>query len=460
MKTTTSFLPRTSFSPLRSSFFLLPSFLLAFLSTSGCGRAPEAASARAAAPEAARVSTVTPERATVRRTTEQPGQVEPFEVAPIHAKLAGYVRSVNVDIGDRVKKGQVLAELDVPEVEAEFQQKSAAVELATADRALADAAVGVARSAVASAEAKAVEVKATTRRTEADLVRWQAEAGRIEQLTRESAVTGSLRDETRGKLESARAARDETAAKVHTSEAALAEAKAALHQAGAETAAADARVKVAAADARRAGALAGYARIISPFNGVITRRNVDIGHLTIPGGAAEPLFVVARADRVRVVVFVPENVAARVEPGDPAQVRFPALDGRIVAGKVARTSFALDPATRTLRAEIDLESLDGVLRPGLYAHATIIADESRDALTVPASAVVREPGKTFCVVAERGRARRQEVRVGLFDGVRVEVLAGLEPDEAVVAANADSLIDGQPVQAVPSEKPATPAPKP
>jgi RND family efflux transporter MFP subunit len=401
------------------------------------------------------VTTVQPSRATLRRLTEEPGEIEPFESAAVHAKLAGYVKSVSVDIGDRVRAGQVLAELDVPEVAAEAQQKHAAVEQAEADRAQSVAAVEVARSVIVSAEAKLAEVNATKRRAEAELARWQSESARVEQLVRESTVTGSLRDETRSKLEAARAALDENKALLRSAEAAINEAKARLDKARADATAAGASVAVAKAEARRSDAMLGYARITAPFDGMVTRRNVDTGALTVPGGSAVPLLVVARIDRVTVSVAVPEADAALVGAGDEAKVRIPALGGRVVTGKVTRTSWALDDASRTLRAEVDLPNEDGTLRPGLYVNTTIIAEERVDALAVPAAAVVRDGGSSYCVVVSGGRARRRAVQTGLNDGTLVEVVSGLTPSDEVAASGVESLTDGQPVQTSRPEPPAT-----
>src|SRR5690606_15772371 len=112
-------------------------------------------------------------------------------------------------------------------------------------------------------------------------------------------------------------------------------------------------------------------------------------------------------------------------------------------------SWALDQATRTLRAEVDLENPDGVLRPGLYAYATIIAEEATGALTLPDSAIVREEGRAYCVVVEGGVARHREVEPGLSDGQRTEVRSGLDGTEAVVTANPAALADGQAVEAAP-----------
>lgn len=432
---------------------------LALLSVvSGCAQQMEETPPRGADDgPVIRVTTVSPERMTLRRVTEEPGRVEPFESAPIHAKLAGYVKVVNVDIGDKVTRGQVLAELDVPEIEADAQRTRAGVTRAEAEARQSEAAVEVARSSLAAAEARKVEAEATTRRTEADLSRWKAEYARIEQLLRESAVTGSLRDETRGKLESARAAAEETEAKVQSALAAIQEAHAALVKAGADAAASIAAVDVAKAEARRAEALFGYHKITAPFNGVVNRRRVDPGHLTVPGGTAEPLFEVARVDKLTVVVDVPEVDAALVNAGDSARIRIQAMDGKVVEGKVSRTSVSLNESSRTLRVEIDLPGDIGgpeTIRPGSYAYARIIADLRPCALSLPVSAVVREGGKTFVVVDDGGKAKRRPVVLGLSDGSRVEVVSGLKEGEAVVLANADVLTDGQPLQAAPLEKPA------
>jgi RND family efflux transporter MFP subunit len=278
------------------------------------------------------------------------------------------------------------------------------------------------------------------------VARWQAEYNRTSRLVRESAITGAVLDEARSKLEAARAANDETAAQVRSAEAALAEAQAELTKARSDVHAAAARVDVARADLDSAEAMAAYARIVAPFDGVITRRYVHTGHLTVPGGREDPLFVAERTDRLRVVVGVPEVDAPYVQPGDRAEVRLQALDGRVVEGKVARISWSLDRATRTLRAEVDVENPDGTLRPGLYAYVTIIAEERPEALTVPAAAIVREGARTYCVVVEDGRARHREVQLGVGDGKSFEVLSGLRGDEAIVAANAGSLADGQAVR--------------
>jgi RND family efflux transporter MFP subunit len=414
----------------------------------GCERPPEIEGGRAAAPPVARVEVVRPERQTVRRTVGEPGQLQAYETAEVHARIPGYVKGWTVNIGESVKKGQLLAELSDPELEADVKQKEAAIEQAAARRKQAEAAVEVARADIAGSEAKLAEVRAGVNRAEADVARWQAEHRRVAQLFEARAQTGTLLDETRNKLRSAEAALEEVRAQVKSAEVGLVQAKAALDRALSDVAAAIAAIDVARADAGHARAMLGYTRIEAPFDGVVVRRNVDTGDMTQPGADRPPLFVVARSDIVTIAVDVPEAVATDIDPGDRATVKLQAMNGRVVEGKVSRISWALDPKTRTIRVEIDLPNPGGRLRPGLYAYATIVAEEHRDVLTVPATAIVEENGKSRCVVVADGKAARRPVVLGLNDGTRAEVVSGLSGDESVVKANAASLADGQAVQII------------
>jgi RND family efflux transporter MFP subunit len=393
-----------------------------------------------------RVEVVRPERRTIRRTVGEPGQLEAYETTPVHAKLAGYVRTVSVDIGSEIKKGQVLAELWVPEVEADVQEKHAAIAQAKARRAQAESAVKVAESTVASAQAKVSEVRAGVKRADADLTRWQLEDRRVQQLFNERAQTGTLLDETHNKLQSAEAARDEVRAKVLSAQAALSEARSQLEKARADVIAAAAAIDVAQSASRQAEAMLGYARIVAPYDGIITRRDVDTGHLTKPGADTNPLFVAARKDLVTITVAIPESDASDVKVGDRALIKLDRLKGRTVEGKVTRTAWALDPKTRTIRTEIDIPNPGGKLRPGLYAYATVIIEEHKDVLTIPTTAVVQDQSKSFCVVVADGKAVRKPIATGLSDGMLTEVASGLDASEFVVKANAASLSDGQAVK--------------
>jgi len=412
----------------------------------GCERASEGKAAVPKSSPIARVETIRPERRTVRRSVGEPGQLQAFETTELYANVQGYVKNWTVNIGEAVKKGQVLAEVAVPELEADLRRKAAEVDQATARDKQALAAVKVAEANIEGARAKLDEARAGLSRTEADLARWRAEYNRVEQLFQERAQTGSLLDETRNKLRAAEAADDEVKAQVRSAEVGLIQSRAALELAHSDRVAATAAIEVAKEDVHRVEATLGYARIEAPFDGVVTHRNVVTGQLTHPGAAAEPLFVVARSDIVTITVAVPEAFAPALNPGDRAEVRLQAMKGRIVEAKVTRVSWALDPKTRTISAEIDIANPNGELLPGLYAYATVIVDEHPDVLTIPTTALVTENDETRCVVVVGGKAERRSVEIGLNDGTLAEVVSGLRSEDEVVKANAASLVDGQPVE--------------
>jgi RND family efflux transporter MFP subunit len=299
---------------------------------------------------------------------------------------------------------------------------------------------------VAGAEAKLAEVEAGIPRAEANLALWQSQYQRVEQLFREKAQTGSLLDETRNSLHSSAATLKEVQAQVRTAKVALAQSQAALESARADVGAAAAAIEVAEADARHAQALLGYAKIQAPFDSIVTRRNVNTGDLTQPGADQPPLFIVAQSDIVTIRVDVPEAFAVAVNPGDRAEVKLQEMKGKTIEGKVTRTSWAVDTKVRTLRVEIDIPNPGSNLLPGLYAYATIVAEEHKDVLTVPTTAVIIEKEKSFCVVVVEGKAARRPIEIGLSDGTRTEIVRGLDGGEAVVKANAASLTDGQPVE--------------
>jgi HlyD family secretion protein len=416
--------------------------------TAGCGQAPAAKADQAGGAAVRRVEVVRPERAAIRRSIEEPGQIEAYEVTEIHAKVSGYVQKWNADIGAKVTKGQVLAVLSVPELDAEAEQKQALVEEAEAKLVQTKAMEDVARANLYSTQAKLEEVRAGVKRADADLARWNAEYHRIEELFHQRAQTGSLLDETRSKLKSSESTREEIEAQIHTADAAVRQSTAMLEKARADVKAATASIKVARSDARRTQALREYCTIVAPYDGVIAQRHIDVGDLTETGTHGQPLFVVVRDDVVRITVSVPEMYAPQVDPGDRVLIRLQALASHQFEGKVTRTSWILDAKNRTIRTEIDVPNPKGTLRPGLYAYATVIVEEHPGALTLPSTALVRDPSKTFCVVVVDGKAVRKPVTPGLEDRSRAELLSGLQGDETVVKAYASSLVDGQSVQII------------
>jgi RND family efflux transporter MFP subunit len=436
---------------------------------SGCSRVSSAASpepgpARAAAAEPADVPTVYPQRRTVQRTVEQPGQIEGYAQTPLYAKIPGYVSKLHVDIGDRVKEGLLLAELSVPETVEEHRQKQATVVQVRAEVVQAKRLLAVAEATLKKAEAALRLAKAGRARAESSVIRWRAEHERVRRLLRTRAGTQEEREQTVDQLRSAETALAESNATIETAEAARVESAAQRDKAVADIAVAEAKLRVAEADERRLAALVGYAQIRAPFDGVVSKRLVDVGQLLQPSGAqpesGRPLFVVVRTDPVRIFVDVPEGDAPLVRPGTPARVLVQALQEREFEGRVVRSSWVLDVQTRTLRTQIDLPNADGLLRPGMYAKARVAAEQS-GALMVPVEAVIYRDDESFVVRVEGGRAALTPVRLGRRHGQWVEVLKkqvrppegngrrvweGFTGSERIVARNPAALAEGQAVR--------------
>jgi len=403
-----------------------------------------------------RVTAGKPVRKTLKLYTSQPARIEAFEEAPLHSKLSGYVEQVLVDIGDAVQKGQVLIKLSIPEMLDDVKQKEALLAQATAEVQQAEAAVRAAKAAVDTARARVLQAEAGTGRAAGELDRSKAEYERMKELAAKSAVTQKLVDETLNQYRAAEAARDEAAATVQTARAALNEAEANVYKAQADQMAAEARERVSQADLSRAKTLLAYTEIKAPFDGVVTRRGVDTGHYVHPANdGTKALMTVLRTDKVRVFVDVPEMEAAFVDGGDtpdPAIVRVQSLGGREYQATVTRHSMSLDVSNRSLRTEIDIPNEDGVLRPGMYATASILLEQRDDVLTLPASAIVREGRDTYCCCVVAGKIDRKPVTLGLRAGDDVEIVSGLDADQLVVLARGASLQQGQPVEIITADQ--------
>jgi len=407
----------------------------------------------------AKVTVVQPERKTLRRTCTQPGQVEAFEEAPIQTKIPGYVKRVLVDIGDRVtgpqfdaqgnltQPGQVLAELAEPELEDDLQQKQALLSEAGARVEQAQAQVQVSQSMTVAAQARLREADATVERFQADAERWRSEHARIVELAASEAVTNKLVDETKQQWVSAQAAEREAAARVDAATAAIGEAEAGVVKAQSDEAVARAQQQVAAAEVRHAQSMLDYATLRAPFDGVVSTRDVHPGHFVQvgSGNSQRPLFVVVQSDRVRVFVDVPEAEAAMVDVGDAATILVDTQREAPIEAEVTRTSWSLNAETRTLRTEIDVDNPKGRLRPGMYVHATITIVERPNALVVPAAAIGRNEGETYCLAVRDGRTELVPVQLGLVAGPEVEIVSGLTESDTIVASGVAGLTGGRPV---------------
>jgi HlyD family secretion protein len=456
--------------------FLLLTLALVMI---GCNRSTPPGPSGAKAPAGPAVVKVTrPAQKPLRWVIEQPASVQPLEATPIVAKIPGYLKAIApdtaavktgvklpggqeavIDIGSVVEANQLLATLHVPELTAEVSQKAAAVEQAKAQFRQAEKEREVVAAQVKAAEELVKEVEAGVARVDADLNRWKAE---LEQVNTQ--ITGGVADtQTRIVItknwEAAKAAKAEAAAKVATATAGIAEQKARAGKAQADAEAAAERVKVAEAELARVKALESYTRVTAPFPGIITARNVHPGHFLQPatGAGGTVLFTIVRADVVRVFADVPEVSAARVAVGSPATVRVPSLGGREFAASVTRTAGVVDPATRTLRIEIDIENKASTLKPGVFATIRIPA-ETIDATVLPSQCILPADETHYAFLVENGKAVKYRVQLGRSEPGSVQVLGRRrasattgpwEPftgSEQVVMGNLGALSDGTDVK--------------
>jgi HlyD family secretion protein len=432
----------------------MPRLWCAFLfAATGCTGSPSAGTGPPSVPPA-RVQVVTPELRTIHRSISQPGSIQAFEQTPIFAKIPGYVRKWHVDMGDEVRKGDLLAELWIPEVESELHFKKEQVQQARK-------ALALAGSQVVTAKALVKEAEAALGRAEALNDYWKGQSERFTKLVGQSVLDKQTQEDAQRQYRAAAAALTEAQAKVGSAAAFVQEKELAHDKA-------DSDVKAAEADRERQADLVRYGTFLAPYNGVVTRRNINTYDFVQPptAGKGEPLYVVEQRDVMRIFVEVPEADAVAVSKGTEARVRVLALRGREWTGQVARTSYALDRTTRTLLAEIDLANPKDELRPGMYAYATIEAP-TRDVLTLPASAIVTDGDvnvgyQTFCYLVENGRLKRTAIEVGGRSPQLVQVLkkrvSGADQDprwepitgtERIVRGDLSGLADGQNVELSP-----------
>jgi HlyD family secretion protein len=430
---------------------------------SGCGHQPTVAS-ESKAPDEAPVAVGHPVQRTIHYVVEQPGRIEPFEETPIYAKIPGYVKTVAVDIGDRVKRGDLLVEMSVPEVVEAHHARQALVTQAQLGVSQSERSIDVTQASIATAQADLDVARAARQKSEANVKRWNSECERMQQLSRDKVVDTQSRDEVENQCRAAQAADKEAAARIRGGEASLIEARARLAKTKTDLAAAKNQLVVAQAEERESAAMLAYSKILAPYDGVISDRQVHTGHyLNAANGSTtgHSLLVIVRTDKVRVFAEVPESDAVRIAGGAQGHIRVQTLNDREFPGKVAGTSWSLDPTQRTLRTEIDFSNPDGTLRPGMYCHSLIDVEHGQ-AWEIPASAVLVRDETTFCYVVRDGKTRRLPLRLGLRDGDRVEVLkmqatsttpgnppTWVDPtgSETIVVVRPSELTDGQPVRA-------------
>jgi len=363
-------------------------------------------------------------RQTIRKTIEQPGHVEGFEQTPMYVKLPGFIQSWKKDIGARVKEGDILAELTVPEEVEELKRREATAALSIAEVVAAERAFDAAIADEKKAEAVVRQSEATKARADANLVRWKADFKRNEQARDKGAASDNDYDVSLQQLRTAEASVVEARAGIDSATAGFASATAARIRASAAVAVAKAQVAVAEADARRQREWLKYATIRAPFAGVVSKRNAEVMQYVMPptsGSTQPPLFVVVRTDPVRIFVDVPESEAALIDEKMPVVVRIQARGDLEIPGSVSRVGWALDQNTRTMRVQVDLPNADGRLKPGMFAIVRFMTERD-EAWVVPAGVVVTTDEQPYAVRVENGKTIKTPVKIGMRQLGSIEVL--------------------------------------
>lgn len=347
------------------------------------------------------------ERRTIANTLTISGEFKPFQDVDVHAKVAGYIKKIYVDVGDHVKDGQTLAVLEVPELAAQLAGTDAAVRKSREEIRRAQSDIERAQSAHSAAHSAYTRLKQAA----------DSRAGLVAQQELDDSQAKDL------------------------------EAEAQVASAQAELSAAQQQLQMAEANQRQYTALSDYSRIVAPFAGVVTARYADTGALVAAGTSsstqAMPVVRLAQISKLRLALPIPESLAGQIHLGDPVKVHVQALN-QDIEGKVSRFADSLDLQTRTMETEIDFENRDGRLIPGMYAETQLSLREKKNALTVQLEAVTRSgDDATVLAVNAQNILEERHIKLGLEDNSRVEVLSGLSDQDRVVIGNRSEFRNGQ-----------------
>jgi len=343
-------------------------------------------------PVAIALAEITP----ISNTITLSGEFRPFQEVDVHAKVAGYIRKIYVDVGDHVKTGQTLAILEVPELDAQLQG--------------ADAAIRRSKDAVRRAKGDLDRAESMHHATHLDYARLKQASEARPGLIAEQELDNAMAKDKEGEAQNS------------ADEAALSEAQNQLD--------------VAFAEQKQLSAMSGYARIVAPFDGVITKRGADTGALVQAGTSSNaqalPVVSVAQTDLFRLTLPVPESAVPMIRLGTTVTVHVQALN-RDFEGKVARFADAVNQETRTMHTEVDVHNADGSIVEGMYAEVELTLAKKVNALAVPIQAVNRNGSEaTVLTVNSQDRIEERAVRLGMEGGNYVEVISGLNPKDRVV----------------------------
>jgi RND family efflux transporter MFP subunit len=393
----------------RTSFILAIGVALpAMLGVVSCRARGKNSEANAAEIPSAVIAPVT--RGTITHTLNLAGQFQPYQVVDVHAKVSGYIRHIYVDIGDKVRQGEVLAVLEVPELDA--QLKGTVSELAGS--------------------------KDEITRTEHEVARAQSEHTALHadytRLKQASAAQPGLIAEQ--ELDNAQSKDLASEAQVDAAKAALAVAKQQSETAG--------------ANHERVSDLADYTRVTAPLNGVITWRYADTGALIQAGTASDvqslPLVKLSQSDLLRLRLPVPEDAVEYIHEGADVNVQVDALH-RSFTGKVVRFTRNVSLDTRTMETEIDVPNKDLSLTPGMYANTTLELERKVNVLTIPVQAVLRNGDQSSVLVLDsQNHVHTRKVTLGLQGSMLVEVKEGLAEGDRVITGGQSNYQIGETVK--------------
>ena len=392
----------------------------------------------------------------LERLSTQPGTIQAYESVRLYAKVPGFLKKQYVDIGDRVKAMQVLAVLDVPELETQVKRGKAILAQARSRVIQMKARVNSVSAEHDASKAAVTQAEATAKSSAAWVRFRQKQLNRMKELFALKSIDERLVDESKERYEASIETEQSSLAAILTNKAHVVAYAAKIESAKADLAFAEAEVDVAQAEIDKYAVQLGFATIKAPFDGVVAQRSSSPGDFirsANEGSGHDPILTIQRTDLMRVVVQVPDRDVPFAEPGDPAIVAIDSLGGKKIPATISRIARAEDPLTRLMHVEIDLPNPTGKICHGMYGKVSIVLDRSADQLSIPSACLVgrTENGMGAVYVVRDKQARLVKVQLGIDNGVHVGIINGLDADAEVILQPGSAVIDGTTVNATRDE---------
>lgn len=359
------------------------------------------------------------------------------------------MKQLTADIGDRVEAGDQLALIDVPDLVKQHEIAEAKIRRLVAEEQRSQAGISLAKARVASSSAMLAEANSQLASVEAALAAADAEFTRTDDLVRRGSLQNRMLDEARMRRDTQTAQKQAMSSSIESARADVAVSEAQVVAAEADLAAAKAETDIARRELEEIDVMISFATLKAPFAGVVTHRNIEPGDLVRSAsevGDGKPLFVISQIDKLRVRIPVPESDAPQVSQGDEITLTFPSFAAEApLTATVTRRSGSLDPNTRTMMVEAELDNADGKLLPGMFGQASIHLETKVAANMLPAQAIrFDEGGKAYVyVVGENDTVAVAQITTGLDDGTSIEILSGVEPGQRVIGPHLKRFVDGQ-----------------